>query len=1068
MRKNKTMSILLALLLFFSFANVQPLLAEDTTKSGEIEKNVKNADERDSTYGKQSLENTIMPYTASQYTMADLNLLSDSELIALIPTLQWNQITDLFQYNDAAQQFYSNKARMAALLREVEVRGKTFTTTDSLGIPTFIEIIRAGYYLGFYNSQLGYLDTVDERNKCVPAITALVSNPNFGFGTTVQDGIVSATGLFANAAFVNTTVVNKLGDVVKNYVDNVDTYINDLDKGTAAFNVLSGTNYAISSYVRMSGVTATNSEFYGTIDPFINQVMRIANLPTLTEENAWLINNGIYYTGEFADYLSDKSQANRTLTKAVEIYPYLGQQYFQAIDKIATKFNNVDYNGKKINYAKAIEDGKAYHLPKTYTFDNGTMIIKTGDKVSEEKVKRLYWASKEVKAQFFRMYGSDKALEIGNPDDRLEMVIYNTPEHYEMNRHLYGLDTNNGGIYIEPDGRFFTYERAPQDSIYSLEELFRHEFTHYLQGRYLVKGMWGNGAIYENERLTWYEEGGAELFAGSTRTEGIKMRQSMVGNIANNQSNRFSLRDTLYAKYGSFEFYTYAFVFMSYLYENDLDAFNKLAKYINTSDVTNYDAYRSELCLSSKYNSEYEAYMQKLYESYDTLTTPLVSDDYLLNHPTKPAQEVYNKIGQVATLSNVTTSINASPMFNTFTLKGTYTGTYTSGKEADWKNMNDLIDKFLIQLSNDSWSGYKTLTAYFTDYRLDDNNNFVFDVTFTGIAPWDTTVENLLPVANINGPYEGIEGGNIMFSSAGSNDQDGTIVSYLWTFGDGTESTEANPTHAYAVEGTYEVTLTVTDNSGATVAATTTVTINPKTSGPITQEAEGNNSIETANGPIVSGVPVSASFDADDSLDYYYLELSEPSTINITVNNFADIRLNWLLYSANDTNQYIAYPEITETSAVGSYVAQPGKYYISVYKTEGVSSNYTLTVNVVPEGGLGTLTESEENDTFETADILSLNSTLVGNLNGDDYTDNFTFDVSQNSNLKIDVTLQSNAEANWVLYNADNMNEYYSYADKVDGVLTNQAVVIPGKYFLRIYKIQGETAPYEVKINEVE
>lgn len=32
-----------------------------------------------------------------------------------------------------------------------------------------------------------------------------------------------------------------------------------------------------------------------------------------------------------------------------------------------------------------------------------------------------------------------------------------------------------------------------EQSIYSLEELFRHEFTHYLQGRYEVQGLWGQG-----------------------------------------------------------------------------------------------------------------------------------------------------------------------------------------------------------------------------------------------------------------------------------------------------------------------------------------------------------------------------------------------------------------------------------------------------------------------------------------------------------------------------------------------------------------------------------------------
>lgn len=89
--------------------------------------------------------------------------------------------------------------------------------------------------------------------------------------------------------------------------------------------------------------------------------------------------------------------------------------------------------------------------------------------------------------------GSDTPLEQGHRDDILTMVIYNNPEEYRLNRLLYGYDTNNGGMYIEQDGTFFTYERTAQDSIYSLEELFRHEYTHYLQGRYLVPGLFGEG-----------------------------------------------------------------------------------------------------------------------------------------------------------------------------------------------------------------------------------------------------------------------------------------------------------------------------------------------------------------------------------------------------------------------------------------------------------------------------------------------------------------------------------------------------------------------------------------------
>src|SRR5262249_29363849 len=68
------------------------------------------------------------------------------------------------------------------------------------------------------------------------------------------------------------------------------------------------------------------------------------------------------------------------------------------------------------------------------------------------------------------------------------------------------------------------------------------------------------------------------------------------------------------------------------------------------------------------------------------------------------------------------------------------------------------------------------------------------------------------------------------FRGTGSSDPDGTISSYAWNFGDGQTSTLASPSHAYAVVGSYNVMLTVTDNAGKTGTATTTITVNAPTS----------------------------------------------------------------------------------------------------------------------------------------------------------------------------------------------------------------------------------------------
>ncbi|TQV67671.1 PKD domain-containing protein [Exilibacterium tricleocarpae] len=84
---------------------------------------------------------------------------------------------------------------------------------------------------------------------------------------------------------------------------------------------------------------------------------------------------------------------------------------------------------------------------------------------------------------------------------------------------------------------------------------------------------------------------------------------------------------------------------------------------------------------------------------------------------------------------------------------------------------------------------------------------------------------NQSPVANANGPYRADTGALINFSSAGSGDADGSITAYRWDFGDGATGNDANPSYRYTTAGTYTVSLTVTDDRGASTSASTTATI---------------------------------------------------------------------------------------------------------------------------------------------------------------------------------------------------------------------------------------------------
>ena len=100
---------------------------------------------------------------------------------------------------------------------------------------------------------------------------------------------------------------------------------------------------------------------------------------------------------------------------------------------------------------------------------------------------------------------------------------------------------------------------------------------------------------------------------------------------------------------------------------------------------------------------------------------------------------------------------------------------------------------------------------------------------------------NIAPTARTNGPYNSQTNEELLFDASQSADPDGFIIAYHWDFGDGYTAEGKTTTHSYFKPGTYPVTLTVTDNFGASTTNTTTATItvpnrppsNPFIGGPV-------------------------------------------------------------------------------------------------------------------------------------------------------------------------------------------------------------------------------------------
>ena len=75
---------------------------------------------------------------------------------------------------------------------------------------------------------------------------------------------------------------------------------------------------------------------------------------------------------------------------------------------------------------------------------------------------------------------------------------------------------------------------------------------------------------------------------------------------------------------------------------------------------------------------------------------------------------------------------------------------------------------------------------------------------------------NTPPIADAGLNHTCCVGKRATFSASGSSDPYGDQLIYKWDFGDGTRNLGENVTHTYTREGSYNVTLTVDDQSGNT------------------------------------------------------------------------------------------------------------------------------------------------------------------------------------------------------------------------------------------------------------
>ncbi len=166
------------------------------------------------------------------------------------------------------------------------------------------------------------------------------------------------------------------------------------------------------------------------------------------------------------------------------------------------------------------------------------------------------------------------------------------------------------------------------------------------------------------------------------------------------------------------------------------------------------------------------------------------------------------------------------------TWKVAFIGPYATGHafaRGDVRSWDDLAGTTALAVMMPNVAGVRNdaPSKYYTTVRAVEASTG-YDFLSLLQAPYQNAIEtgDHPPAPVENGPAAGAVGDALAFDAAGTTDPDaGDVLSYAWSFGDGTAAAGAAVTKRYAAVGAYVVTLTVTDRAGWAVTRTRVVNV---------------------------------------------------------------------------------------------------------------------------------------------------------------------------------------------------------------------------------------------------
>ncbi|CRK56022.1 Microbial collagenase, secreted [Alloactinosynnema sp. L-07] len=426
-------------------------------------------------------------------------------------------VNSLFQLTGSTATAAFRESQMISVANGLRDNASTYPGDNSTATQQVVLYLRAGYFVQWYNPDVvgpygpalrtaiqAALDTFFNNSR---AFTLSDAN-----GPTLGESVILIDSAQENARYL--WVVKRLLD---GYSTAYDPYPSMTGAVNSAYTVLFRGHY-LPEFV--SAVAADSS--------VLTSLSRLAqaNLHLLGTSREYLVVNAGRELGRFLQHTSIRPAARALVKGLLDRTSITGPtaHLWAGAAEMADAYDKADcaYYGVcdlKNRLTAAI-------LPINHSC-GATLRIRAQQMTAAELSSSC--GSLLNQDAFFHRTVNDPGPVANDNNTTLEVVAFDSSSDYQTYAGiLFGIDTNNGGMYLEGDPavvgnqpRFIAYEAEwlrPAFEVWNLN----HEYTHYLDGRY---NMYGDFPATVATPTVWWIEGVAEYvsysYRGTTNTAAI-------------------------------------------------------------------------------------------------------------------------------------------------------------------------------------------------------------------------------------------------------------------------------------------------------------------------------------------------------------------------------------------------------------------------------------------------------------------------------------------------------------------------------------------------------------------